>query len=389
MQQENVILEFYRWSFAAVPGIIFHYAKEIDLDIEDIGLLASLFYTLETTRPLIQSGITVGQVLQVCPFLTKQKLASRLNRLKRLEVVVLKDEGRSFNDKRICIEPLMDKLALLVTRDHPYFARADKHSEAGDNSQGLLNEYRERIVQLELQLEEEKRERVVNDLAYHANGNYKKVADFISKKTGNLLSVKMASELKKWLEEMGYTPEFLLCMLELCFERNIFNPRHITEIAQDIKNYSINTVEGLEIYFKKYVDAEKNLTLRTKRFDPDIIQFGTFTGIDMNADARRKMYHKWRYDWGFTHAMIMKAGELMCQRTKNGGLEYIDSVLHDWMSREIRSLDDVERELREMKNRSRRDGSSGLSKKTANKPASAEYETYIPPLGLEEIKTKV
>jgi hypothetical protein len=124
MHQEKVVIEFYRWSFAAVPGIIFHYAKELDLDTEDIGLLASLFYTLETTRPLTQSGITVGQVLQACPFFTKQKLSSRLNRLKRLEVIAIEDEGRGFNYKSISIEPLMDKLALLVTRDHPYYARA-------------------------------------------------------------------------------------------------------------------------------------------------------------------------------------------------------------------------------------------------------------------------
>jgi DNA replication protein DnaD len=235
-------------------------------------------------------------------------------------------------------------------------------------------------------LEEEKREKIVNDFAYLSNSNYKKVADFISKKTGNLLSVKMASELQKWLEEMALTPEFILCMLELCFERNIYNPRDITEITRDIKKYSINTVEGLDIYFKKYVDAEKNLALRTRRFDPDIIKFGTFTGIDMNADARRNIYNKWRYDWGFTHAMIMKAGELMCQRTKNGGLEYIDSVLHDWMSREIRSLDDVDKELREMKNRGKRSIADGLKQKNPVKPASAEYETYIPPASLERNK---
>ena len=71
----------------------------------------------------------------------------------------------------------------------------------------------------------------------------------------------------------------------------------------------------------------------------------------MNAEARKKVYYKWRYDWGFTHNMIMKAGELMCQRTKNGGMEYIDSVLNNWMTKEIRSLPDVEKEIAAFKNR--------------------------------------
>ena len=56
----------------------------------------------------------------------------------------------------------------------------------------------------------------------------------------------MANELKRWLEEMAMTPEFLLCMLEMCFERNIYNPRHISCIARDLGEYSVNSVEGLE-----------------------------------------------------------------------------------------------------------------------------------------------
>lgn len=91
------------------------------------------------------------------------------------------------------------------------------------------------------------------------------------------------------------------------------------------------------------------------QFDPDVMEFGKFTGIDMNAEARRNMYYKWRYDWGFSHAMIMKAGEIMCQRTKNGGLEYIDSVLHNWMSKEIRLPEDADRELKEYKSRQKSD----------------------------------
>ena len=63
------------------------------------------------------------------------------------------------------------------------------------------------------------------------------------------------------------------------------------------------------MYFKNYVDSGKNISLMARRFDPDIMEFGNFTGIDMNAEARRRIYYKWRYDWSFSHAMIMKAGK--------------------------------------------------------------------------------
>ena len=190
----------------------------------------------------------------------------------------------------------------------------------------------------------------------------------------------MTTELRRWLEDMAFTPEFLLCMLELCFERQMNNPKEITRIASDLKRFSVNNVEGLESYFTRYVDGDKNYALRNRQFDPELMEFGTYTGIDMSAEARKKVYYKWRYDWGFSHALIMKAGEIMCQRTKNGGLEYLDSVLNDWMSKEIRQVEDVEKEIQNFKakRRQHKAASEGAGKAGSQSDAT-EYEIYIPP----------
>jgi DNA replication protein DnaD len=80
--------------------------------------------------------------------------------------------------------------------------------------------------------------------------------------------------------------------------------------------------------------------------------------------------------------MIMKAGEIMCQRTKNGGLEYVDSVLHNWMTKEIRLPEDADREIIEYKKRHKKDKST--HKKA---PESPDYEIYISPARLEELKS--
>lgn len=392
MQARYILMEMHRFSFACLPGVVFNYAKELDLDIEDIGIFTALFYTLEQSRPLYNRGITPGQVLQTCPLLSTQKLSHKLNRLKQLGVINIDENERSFTERTIYLEPLMEKLEALIIRDHPRFNLNDNDQDNSANQEQvdhLLDEYRERIVQLELSLEEEKEKRLV-DFNAHASADYKKVADFISKKTGNLMSVKMSNELHKWLEEMGFTTEFLLCMLELCFERNIFNPRDISKIARDLKEYAISTVEGLEMYFKRYVDTEKSAALRLSQFDPDVMEFGNFTGIDMGASARKQVYYKWRYDWGFSHAMIMKAGEIMCQRTRNGGLEYIDSVLNNWMSKEIRRVEDAEKELEAFKQRSKNERKQAAgNQKNPTRSVTSEYEIYVPPGSLEELKTKV
>ncbi|MGI5912257.1 MAG: DnaD domain protein [Syntrophomonadaceae bacterium] len=388
MQDKLVWLEMYRWSFACIPGIIFNYAQELDLDIEDIGIFTALFYTLEQSRPLYNKGITVGQVLQICPVISKQKISRKLNHMEQLGVISIEKGNGQLADRIINLEPLIEKLEMMVNRDHPILESHNSSHEANsEQTEHLLDEYRERIVQLELQLEEEKAKRL-NIVSCNQNVAYKKVADFISKKTGNLMSVKMSNELHKWLDELGFTPEFLLCMLELCFERKIYNVRNISKIAHDLKEYAISTVDGLEMYFKRNVDNEKFTAVRLNQFDPDVLEFGSHTGIDMSAIARRQVYYKWRYDWGFSHVMIMKAGEIMCQRTRNGGLEYIDSVLNNWMSKEIRQVEDAERELQEFKqkNKNNRNANAEVKKK---KDSSSEYEIYVPPVRLEEIKSKV
>jgi len=375
MHNLSASVEILRWGQASIPAVLFCYGRELDLTIEDLGVYAAIFYTYEKSKPLFQSGVSVGQILQMCPLISKQKLARSINRLEKLSLLSLHGNG-SFMDKRVGLEPLFSKLEELIIRDHHLLTK----SETAVN-EDIIAEYRLKIEQLELALEEEKN-RNIPEMLTNSNGNFKKVADFISKKTGSLMSVKMANELKRWLDEMAMTPEFLLCMLEMCFERNIYNPRHISSIAKDLKEYSVNSVEGLENYFKKFVDDGTKSKLPRSEFDPDVIEFGKFTGIDMNAEARRNIYYKWRYDWGFSHAMIMKAGQIMCQRTKNGGLEYVDSVLYNWMTKEIRLPEDADRELKEHKN-------SYKSEKSTHKkvPESEEYEIYISPVRLEELKS--
>ncbi len=375
-------VEAYRWGSACIPGVILHYAKELELDLEDIGIMTAIFYTFEKSKPLYQVGIKAGQIIQACPFLSKQKLSRRLNRLDKIQLVTVKDH-KSFAEKEIFIEPLFLKIESLIVRDHR--AMAINHEPEPDYD-SLISEYENRIEQLELQLEEKQDIKTVNPNLMESN-QFSKVADFIAEKTGNLLSVKMANELKTWLDELAFKPEFLLCILELCFERQIYNPKEISAIAKEIKTYSIDSVEGLQMYFTTYIDNEKMTAIRTKQFDPDIIEFGNFTGVDMNADARKNIYYKWRYDWGFSHTMIMKAGEVMCQRTKNGGLEYIDSVLNNWLAKEIRRVDQADEEVKNFINKKKQERKASNS--NIKKIDTPEYEIYVPPTSLENLKSKV
>lgn len=385
MADKSAFLEMMRWGNVNVPGIIFEYSKELDLTTDDIGILTTILYAYQQGKPLYHTGVEIGKMLQVCPCLSKQKLTRKLSRLEKLGIVALSEPGKGTVDKTVYIEPLMDKLESLIIRDHPQLSvQGEKAVPAGVKV--VIKEYQDQIEQLQLQLQEQQLQTSPNSVN---QADFKKVADFIAEKTGSLISPTMVSELRRWLGDMALKPELLLCMLELCFERNIKNPREISHIATDIKKYAISSLDGMEIYFSRFVDRNNGPAQRNQAFDPDLLEFGTFTGIDMGAEARRRIYQKWRYDWSFSHAMIMKAGEIMCQRTKSGGLEYVDSVLSNWMSKEIRQLEEVDAEMRSFKlsKQKTRAGGDGATPGNKTKPA-VDYEIYIPP-NAEEIKTKV
>ena len=375
--QHSALVELFRWGYAQVPGIVFHYAKELDLDVEDIGVLSTIFYTLERTKPLFQTGIQVGQILQACPFLSKTKLSRRLARLSRMEILNI-EGSNGFTEKSIALEPLLVKLEGFLVRDHKHNFYDDPFLFTVQSASQNHESHTKKDVALKVVSSETAEIKAVSNVKenFNQSKDYKKLADFIAKRTGNLLSFKMSAELKKWLEEIEMAPEFLFCVLELCFERNLHNPREITRITKDLKEYSITTVEGLESYFSRFVDGQNNLA-KSAVFDPEIMEFGSYTGIDMNAEARKTVYYKWRYDWGFSHAMIMKAGEIMCQHTRNGGLEYIDSILYNWLVKEIRQPEQADAEIKTYKSRQKSKSADIRKTKTENKP---EYELFTPPL---------
>lgn len=397
-------LEIFRWGFAHLPGAIFYYAKELELDTEDIGLLATLFYAFENIKPLFQSGVSAGQVLKCCPAYTNNKLSKRLSMLAAKQIIGLSEgQSKTFSDKIIHLEPLMDKLEQLIVRDHPqlmlFHPGKPVETAPEEPRQDYIHEqYQERINALERELAVAQ-SAAQNNAAIEfsealADGkqeeNFRKVADFISKKTGNLISVKMSNEVKKWLIHMGFTPDFLLIMLELCFERKITSPLEITRIAGDLHKYAVGSVEGLNLYFKNYIDNEKDFHSRYKQFDPEIADFGHFIGVDMNAEARKRLYYKWRFEWKMERDVIMKAGELMCQRTSNGGLEYIDHVLFDWMNKGLKTVPEVENEIAAFKkSRKEKPRSSDNRTGTTKSPlprGDDQYSVYVPPEILAGLK---
>jgi DNA replication protein DnaD len=370
-------MEIFRWGFANVPGTLFQYAHELELDMEDMGFLTVIMYVWGGAHGLVQRGVSAGQILRLCPSYSSNKVAKRLYRLQKLGLIIIKEEGQSRHlaNKLILIDPLFERLTSLVRRDHQ--GLFDNQAPAAPDQEA----YAQRVRQLESELaayQEEDRYRTEEDSQSHVA----KFSDFIAGKTGKLLSSAMTGELNKWLNDYHVTPELLYCMLELCFERGIENPYAITRIVKDTAKYQINTLDGLEAYFNSFIDHHAREGQWS--YEVELIELSKYLNIDMQAEARRNVYIKWRNEWDFDQNMILKAGELMCSRTTKGGLEYMDSILGDWLKKGIKDTSAVEKEVaRYRRDKRKQKPVSAVSRV----PESEAYDLYIPKDELSQLKS--
>src|SRR5690554_6509611 len=101
MHNLSASVEILRWGHAHVPAVLFCYGRELDITIEHIGVFAAIFYTYENSKPLYQTGVSVGQILQLCPLISKQRLSRSLNRLERLSLLSLQGDRGGFTDKKV------------------------------------------------------------------------------------------------------------------------------------------------------------------------------------------------------------------------------------------------------------------------------------------------
>lgn len=374
------LLEINRLGVVNFPGALLKYAAELDLTTEDIGFLTILFYAFQQAAPLADVGISSGKILSTCSFLSSQKLSSCLNRLEKAGLLQLEGKEQKLSNRNIRLECLWMRLCELINRDHPLLA-ATANSQNQDE-QNLLTRYEHEIQTLKEALAAKSYTAPLET----SSSPFTKVANVIAAKQGNLLSGKMQEKLKIWLDDWHLAPEFLVMVIEMSFENRITTPQELSYVISELKDTGISSLEGVQLFLKHYTQKKTGRPPVTREITYEMLELGKFTGIDMNAEARQNIYYKWRFDWSFPHDLIMKAGELMSQRTQRGGLEYMDSILNNWRQKNIFTLDSVNKELAAFKSQQRQ----ALNVKGASKAATYnEFDygnIYIPKDELQKLK---
>lgn len=162
--------------------------------------------------------------------------------------------------------------------------------------------------------------------------NYSKIIKWLDQVRGTLsITLKEKQIIQEFNVKYGWSTDFVLIFLQLCFERGENTLQKYQPIAQKVYVSGIHTVDELV----SYMNDLDWIQYKVSEVKKCVGQYGGVTR------PQREMYLKWHRQWKFSHEVIMRAAEETV-RTNNPSFKYIDGILDNWQTREVKDVHDAE-----------------------------------------------
>jgi DnaD/phage-associated family protein len=166
---------------------------------------------------------------------------------------------------------------------------------------------------------------------------YGKIIKWLDQVRGSLsVTLKEKQILQEFNLKYGWSTDFILIFLQLCFTRGQNIPRKYQPIAKKVYLQGIQTIDELAAFMSN-LDWIYYQVSEVKKC------VGQYGGV---TTPQREMYLKWTNQWKFSHQVIMRAAEETV-RTNNPSFRYIDGILKDWYQKQVTNVSEAEKALRE------------------------------------------
>jgi DnaD/phage-associated family protein len=167
--------------------------------------------------------------------------------------------------------------------------------------------------------------------------NYNKIIKWLDQVRGTpSITLKEKQLIQEFNLQYGWSTDFILIFLQLCFERGENTLQKYQPIAKKVYISGVHNVDDL-VAFMNDLDWIQYKVSEVKKC------VGQYGGV---TRPQREMYLKWHRIWKFSHEVIMRAAEETV-RTNNPSFKYIDGILADWHKREVKNILDAEKALQE------------------------------------------
>ncbi len=141
-------------------------------------------------------------------------------------------------------------------------------------------------------------------------------------------------------DELGFSPEVIIMLLEYCVSKDKRNMKYIEKVAISWHENGITTMSQADSYIKS--EKEKNTYFYSLR--------KLFGITDRNLSKSEELYLKtWKNDYGISEEMIALAYEYCILSTNKLSFPYINSIVKGWYERGIKTIEEAEKDHNEYK----------------------------------------
>ena len=138
-----------------------------------------------------------------------------------------------------------------------------------------------------------------------------------------------------WQTELNFSYELILLLIEYCVSRGKKDIRYIEKVAISWHSSGINSSEAAQTYIKKKEETWINIK-----------KILSYLGIKNTniMKPQESMMEKWLIEYNFSLDLIYKACDICFEQLNRAEFKYIDAILTNWLKKEIKTLNDVEKQ---------------------------------------------
>ena len=170
-----------------------------------------------------------------------------------------------------------------------------------------------------------------------------KTIEYINNKFfSGLMPTSWYPEIELWFKKYEFDDEVMIALFEYCFDKSALHKAYIQVVADAWYKDKIKTYNDLEHYFQKKETVTKiaNMIIKKLSLNRQLSQY-EFDYVE-----------KWVVDFSFSFEII----EIALKKTTskvNPSFEYIDKLLSDWHDRGLKTEEQVQKFLSDMKQKNK------------------------------------
>ena len=170
-----------------------------------------------------------------------------------------------------------------------------------------------------------------------------KTIEYINNKFfSGLMPTSWYPEIELWFKKYEFDDEVMIALFEYCFDKSALHKAYIQVVADAWNKDKIKTYNDLEHYFQKKETVTKiaNMIIKKLSLNRQLSQY-EFDYVE-----------KWVVDFSFSFEIIEVALKKTTSKV-NPSFEYIDKLLSDWHDRGLKTEEQVQKFLSDMKQKNK------------------------------------